>query len=446
MAILIHNVAELQAMNNDLFGEYELANDIDATETITWNGGAGFIPIGKEFNNFMGKFNGKGHKITNLYINATVPFVGLFGCVVGMLSGPLDRVIIRDVELVNPTVITACNQTLYCGALCGGSGYTWFINCRVTNGTIQADITSAPAGKTLTIGGLIGSTSLACKIVSCSAEASVEAIATGTNYNVYAGGLVGNVYDSSILPETCIMNCYSLGTISSDSSSSGCILGGLSGNISGCSTVYLCYSKTDIVNTYTDTLCGGFVGRFIASVADRCFSTGKLTGLGGGGGFVGWVTDDGAGHLSTVTNCFSRGDGLLEHSAGFVLMVTSGTIENCYSTGIGRINNPPFIYVTGFCFNNVGGTLTHCYWDIITSLCGMSIGGGTGLSTSLMKQQSSFTGWDFISIWELGAENDGYCYLRADVDMVNEMTLDAVVDELNDLDYTKILDLNKLGV
>ncbi|MBU1128127.1 MAG: hypothetical protein KKE01_03515, partial [Candidatus Omnitrophica bacterium] len=35
----ITNVDELQAMQNDLYGDYILDNDIDASETQTWNGG-----------------------------------------------------------------------------------------------------------------------------------------------------------------------------------------------------------------------------------------------------------------------------------------------------------------------------------------------------------------------------------------------------------------------
>ena len=55
---------------------YILINDIDASDTSTWNCGAGFKPIGGIFN---GSFDGRGYNISDLYINR--PFtdnVGLF--------------------------------------------------------------------------------------------------------------------------------------------------------------------------------------------------------------------------------------------------------------------------------------------------------------------------------------------------------------------------------
>ena len=68
--IIITNVSELQAMQNDLAGWYELGNDIDASETQTWPGG--FDPIGDNPLDggtvFTGSFYGQGYTISNLYI------------------------------------------------------------------------------------------------------------------------------------------------------------------------------------------------------------------------------------------------------------------------------------------------------------------------------------------------------------------------------------------
>jgi len=46
MATKIYNVYDLQNIKNDLSGDYELANDIDASVTQSWNGGLGFEPLG----------------------------------------------------------------------------------------------------------------------------------------------------------------------------------------------------------------------------------------------------------------------------------------------------------------------------------------------------------------------------------------------------------------
>ena len=59
---IIYNVTDLQAMNDHLGAYYELGNDIDASATSGWNGGDGFVPVGK----FTGHFDGNSHKITIL--------------------------------------------------------------------------------------------------------------------------------------------------------------------------------------------------------------------------------------------------------------------------------------------------------------------------------------------------------------------------------------------
>ena len=74
---LIYNVQQLQAIDVaiNLNKNYLLINDIDASATSGWNGGAGFNPIGT----FRGVFDGNGHSITNLYINrSATDDVGLF--------------------------------------------------------------------------------------------------------------------------------------------------------------------------------------------------------------------------------------------------------------------------------------------------------------------------------------------------------------------------------
>ncbi len=71
--VKISSIEEIQKIGKDpqypLDGNYELTNDIDASETWNCNNGRGFEPIGSEKKPFVGKFNGNGHKIMNLYIN-----------------------------------------------------------------------------------------------------------------------------------------------------------------------------------------------------------------------------------------------------------------------------------------------------------------------------------------------------------------------------------------
>ncbi len=64
----ITNCCELQLMNDSLSSDYVLVQDIDCSETRTWNGGTGFKPI----SGFSGGvLDGKGFVVENIYINTT---------------------------------------------------------------------------------------------------------------------------------------------------------------------------------------------------------------------------------------------------------------------------------------------------------------------------------------------------------------------------------------
>ena len=67
---VITTVQQLQEMQDDLDAYYVLGNDIDASGTASWNGGAGFEPVGSYDPNysFTGTLDGRGHVITGLYI------------------------------------------------------------------------------------------------------------------------------------------------------------------------------------------------------------------------------------------------------------------------------------------------------------------------------------------------------------------------------------------
>ena len=82
-SIAISNVTELQAMNDDLTGNYYLSGNIDASATSTWNGGKGFKSIGTIGASnlaFRGTLDGCGYTITGIYQNDTAKeYRGFFG-------------------------------------------------------------------------------------------------------------------------------------------------------------------------------------------------------------------------------------------------------------------------------------------------------------------------------------------------------------------------------
>src|SRR5690625_3977488 len=140
-------------MKNNLNAHYALAQDIDASETVNWNNGAGFEPIGTLIDMFGGSFDGRGYKITGLYINrGSTDYVGLFG--MALLAT------IQNVDLVDGTIVG--------GNYTGGVvGYAW-----EDNSVTQCYNTGSVTGKGST-GGVVGSVWQDSSVTQCYNTGSV---------------------------------------------------------------------------------------------------------------------------------------------------------------------------------------------------------------------------------------------------------------------------------
>lgn len=113
----VEDVEQLQAIKDNLDGNYALRNSIDATATKDWNDTGtgtdvkeGFQSIGTSYTNaFTGKFDGLDYNIFNLNINrADETHVGLFG-VIG------NGAVINNVTLVGGSI----TGKSFVGALAG---------------------------------------------------------------------------------------------------------------------------------------------------------------------------------------------------------------------------------------------------------------------------------------------------------------------------------------
>jgi hypothetical protein len=112
---IVQTLQELACINGTtatLAAYYRLGNDIDASETSTWNNGAGFEPIGpSDTSKFKGGFDGMGHVISNLYINRPTANAGLFG------STDFNTKHIRNVGLTNVNITGGTNTGGLAGVL-----------------------------------------------------------------------------------------------------------------------------------------------------------------------------------------------------------------------------------------------------------------------------------------------------------------------------------------
>jgi hypothetical protein len=132
------------------------------------------------------------------------------------------------------------------------------------------------------------------------------------------------------------------------------------------------------------------------------------------GGLAGQIGDENE-SISMLRNSFFKGS-IINHGnriAGGLVGNIWSAIENCYVIG-----SIPFVNSRAIATHIADHiSLTNVYWDTestgTTQAFGTGTGAATGLTTSQMQQQTSFTGWDFDDIWIIDPEiNNGYPYLR----------------------------------
>ena len=164
---------DLDAIRNNLGGNYVLMNNLDSAATS----GSGWQPIGTSTNPFTGTFDGQGHKIRGLFINRPdEDNVGLFGFI-------LEPAVIENVGLLSVNVTGKKSV----GALVG---YSW-------KGTLDS---RPPDSKTYStgsvtgeedVGGLVGN-NYDGHVNQCESSADVFHVSSAPDKKrEHAGGLVG---------------------------------------------------------------------------------------------------------------------------------------------------------------------------------------------------------------------------------------------------------------
>jgi len=142
---------------------------------------------------------------------------------------------------------------------------------------------------------------------------------------------------------------------------------------------------------------GGVVGLNLGTV-QNVYTSGTVTGFGSySAGLVGF-------NNGTVMNSYSLAtvDAVGGLYASGLVALNSGAITNSYAFGVVNGGSPQGLVA----INN--GTVTNSFWDTQTSGTSTSAA-GTGKTTAEMQTQSTFTNWNFTSVWGI---NGGYPYLQ----------------------------------
>jgi hypothetical protein len=199
---------------------YRLANDIDCSDTVNWNGGLGFNPIGLQFSEFQGIFDGNNFAINDLHINRPLEeYVGLFS--VASQSAILVNITLNNVDITGlhnvgglvgfsraATVGVAIN-----GSVAGTNNIGGFFGQLQNTDTASNRLSFAGTVSALgnDIGGIVGDGSNGRV-----RDAFVDATITGANF---VGGLVGRFSACCGL----LSNSYALGSVTGDTNVGGAI-------------------------------------------------------------------------------------------------------------------------------------------------------------------------------------------------------------------------------
>ncbi len=380
---LVATPQHLYNVRYDLMGSYRQVADIDLSE---YSGGAGWTPIGSVNNRFYGNYNGDGYTISNLFINRPGSYyMSLFGFV--------ENTEIVDVHLKN-IQISGYSIT---GGLVGRGHSTIIASCTVS-GTLNGRTAGMLAGDMFGdglinncfvegvisggdhLGGLIGNSGV--NVVNSSAAVRV----TGENSS---GGLVG--YNQSE-----IIGSYAFGDVTGNN-----YVGGLVGRNWNNITASHAFGRVT-----GQWYVGGLAGEVYRqeNVVKESFATGPVSGNLNVGGLVGdnqgEIIDCYATGQVTGTGNFSKDiGGLVGYNR------TNGQIKNCYTAG------------TSEGYEGVGGlvgwgngTVEKSFYDKEVSEHS-DTGRGEPKTTSEMMDLTTYSGWNFASVWGITA-GSSYPYFQ----------------------------------
>ena len=200
-----------------------LTDDIDL-------GNQPWTPIGKDFHEFSGVFDGGGHVVEGLKVSNAAD-AGLFGVAKG---AAIKNLVVRG-------SVTGTDNAA--GILAKAKNEA----CTIENCGNEAAVTVAKSGGGYA-GGILGSTSANVQIARCYNSGIVTS--TGNNSYSRAGGIVGRIFGSDGKAE--VNTCYNTGNITSDSYAAGVIAGSNFGW-----TVSSCYN-TGKISGKSQTNTGAF--------------------------------------------------------------------------------------------------------------------------------------------------------------------------------------------
>lgn len=294
---------------------------------------------------FKGTYDGGEYEIDNISFNSSG------NNVVGLFSTIAANGIVKNVTLSNIN-ITAGN---FVGGI-AGKCFGTIENCIVESGSVIGNAR---------VGGIVGQLpSGKPSVKKCINKADVKSFMTSGDS--FVGGIVGQS-DQITRGTVIISQCGNEGEIYSPCN----FVGGIIGRSVIKSEINQCYNKRKVTGA---NLVGGILGQSNALVLKNCYNSAEVIGTG------------------TLMNV----GGILGNSTNIDVI-----INNCYN--VGAITRG-YGLTKGGDIDGKNITLTSCITlsnAAASPVLNVKAGGHVVKSDSDMKQQTTYDGWDFTSIWSM---------------------------------------------
>lgn len=189
---------------------------------LSWTGGSDWTPIGNSGSQFAGTFDGNGHILDHIKVNATSSNAGLFSYLA--TSGTIKNLVIGSGSFDSTSSVL--------GAIAGRNYGT------ITHCLNQASVTSTKASSSAAVGGIVGN--FASGTISDCANTGTVTVTTGA---LSIGGIIGQFSGSA--GDMTIENCYNSGDIVvAENARAGGIAGYVNG--SNTNTIKNCYNAGNV--------------------------------------------------------------------------------------------------------------------------------------------------------------------------------------------------------
>lgn len=389
----ISNVAELKNITKDKSAYYKLICNIIFTEDNYMEDGlfsAGWIPF-----SFSGLIDGGGYSIVNLRVST--PTAISYCYIPGLFStnnGTIKNLTIEDARY-------SINAGVYNGGVVCAENNGIITNCHSKNCLVVFNSCNH-------FGGIVGDNK--GTIQNCTSENTLTLDSKAGKIGGIASNNSGNIIGCT--NRTVIISA------GSDYSTTGGIVATNSGKIDQCRNL----AAISTTSTYQNrsAYSGGIVGSMSAGEITECYNSGfiyvatnKYSSNAYAGGLIGYLSvgkvsnSYNIGNISASNNAYSGKSyvgGLLGYNK------TIDDVVNCYSVCQVQGYSSEDVYVGIICGYSSVATIKNCYY--VGSVSGaIGFGDATyiyGVSDKLLNSTTTFSNFDFTSIWEI--RDDTYAY------------------------------------